>query len=87
MSQPYSFEDRQDYIIALAVKSGNLPTDNVFTGMTKNKLKSKFNLSPQTITHDLKLLFASWYDDHWKQKIQTNPYLTEQEKTEWINNH
>ena len=87
MSQPYSFEDRQDYIIALAIKSGNTPDKNVFTGMVQNKLKAKFCLSQQTISHDLKLLLAAWIEDRWKSKVQSNPYLTEGEKQLWNDAH
>lgn len=79
--------DRAHYIIAIAIKTGNTPDKNIFTGMAIKRLITKFSISERMAKSDVSLIVSVWRTEKWKTHVSHNPYLTDEEKTAWIASH
>ena len=77
------FEDRQNYIIAVAVRSKITPEKNCFATMVINRLKEKFSCSTETAKIDITILNGKWRKDRWLKIVEVNPYLGTCEKQAW----
>jgi hypothetical protein len=79
--------NRIDYLIAVCVKNNITPNHNAFADLIIRTSESRFGVRRDTSKSYVDTLINAWRDDKWKYRVQNNPYLTEQEKKEWMGKH
>jgi hypothetical protein len=76
-----------DFLIAVCVKANITPLKPAFADFIIKKCSSKFGYDRYRAKSFIDSLLSAWRDDKWKSYVKNNPYLTEQEKTEWMKKH
>jgi hypothetical protein len=79
--------DVVDYLIAICVKADKTPQKVGFADFVINRCSAKFSYDKYRAKSFIDTLINAWRDDKWRNYVKNNPYLTEEEKTEWIKKH
>jgi hypothetical protein len=76
-----------DYLIAICIKADKTPQKVGFADFVIKRCSGKFGYDKYRAKSFIDTLINAWRDDRWKSYVKNNPYLTEQEKTEWMKKH
>ena len=87
MSYKISRIDVIDYLVAMCVKANKTPANISFADFVIKKCSFKFGYDKYRAKSFINTLINAWRDDKWKNYVKNNPYLTEEEKAEWIQKH
>ncbi len=87
MSKRISRADVIDYLIAISVKANKNPDKAGFADFIIRKCQNKFGYDKYRAKSFIDTLVGAWRDDKWNYHVKNNPYLTAEEKENWVKEH